>query len=100
MAQTTNMEILSFLLQDIAILEYTPQDEQDRINALPPLNSFTKGDEPHRFIYDKDEQLICYVDNNPIFQTPEYQRLLSQKPILDFFGIQVFEDQLSVIPLD
>ena len=99
MAQTTNMEILSFLLQDIAILEYTPQYEQDRINVLPPLDSFTKGDEPRQFIYDKDEGLICYMDNNPIFQTLEYQRLLSQKPILDFLGIQVFEAKLSVMPL-
>lgn len=90
MAHTPNLKILSILLQAPALNTGT-QEETNQINNLPPLNSFTKGDAPRRFIYDEDEQLICYVDNDPIFQTPEYQELLSQKPIFDAFNIQVYE---------
>ena len=99
MAQTTNMEILSFLLQDIAILEYTPQDEQDRINALPPLNHYTTEDEPRIFLYDGTEEIIGYLSPEQT-KDPEYQEILSQKPICDALNIQVYEAQLSVIPLD
>lgn len=98
MAHTPNLQILAFLLQAPALNTWT-QEETDEINNLPPLNSFTKGDAPRRFIYDEDEELICYVSEDPIFQTPEYQELLSQKPILDALNIQVYEAQLSVIPL-
>ena len=97
MAQTTNMEILSFLLQAPELNTWT-QGETDQINNLPPLNSFTNKDAPRRFIYDEDEGLICYVSQDPIFQTPEYQEILSQKPIFDALHIQVYEAQLSVMP--
>lgn len=89
MAQTTNMEILSFLLQAPALNTWT-QKEADQINNLPPLNSFTNKDAPRRFIYDEDEGLICYVSQDPIFQTPEYQEILSQKPHFTFIGIEVY----------
>lgn len=99
MAHNPNLQTLATLLQAPALNTAT-QEEADQINNLPPLDHYTTGSAPRQFIYDEDEGLICYVSQDPIFQTSEYQEILSQKPILDFLGIQVFEAQLSVTPLD
>lgn len=98
MAHNPNLQTLAILLQ-APELNTATQEEADQINNLPPLDHYTTGSAPRQFIYDEDEGLICYVSQDPIFQTPEYQEILSQKPILDFLGIQVFEAQLSVTPL-
>lgn len=99
MAHTPNIDILRTLLQDKSLNTWT-SEELNEINNLSPLNHYTTGDAPRRFIYDEDEGLICYVSEDPIFQTPEYQEILSQTPKLDFLGIQVFEAQISCIALD
>lgn len=89
MAQTPNMQTLSFLLQDPALNCWTTE-EINQINNLPPLNSFTTGNPPQRFIYDPDESLICYIDSNPIFQTPEYQEILTTEPKYRFPNIDIY----------
>lgn len=91
MAHTPNIDILKFLLQDSEITKYTEPKEQTNINLLPPLNHYTTGDPTRKFIYDKTEHIICYVDpSNPIFQTPEYQELLSQDPYFSLIGLEVY----------
>lgn len=90
MAQTTNMEILSFLLQAPALNTWT-QGETDQINNLPPLNNYTTKTPPRRFLYNPTESTIRYAKpENPLFGTPEYQGLLSQKPYFTFIGIEVY----------
>lgn len=99
MAHTPNIDILKFLLQDQALNTWT-SEELDQINALPELNSFTTGDAPQRFIYDDYESLICHVNEDPIFQTPEYQEILTQEPKYRFPNIEVYDANLSCIALD
>lgn len=104
MAQTTNMEILSFLLQAPALNTWT-QGETDQINNLPPLNNYTTGTPPRRFLYDPTKSVIRYAKSviryakpviryakseNPLFGAQEYQDLLSQKPYFTFIGIEVY----------
>ena len=93
------MQILSSLLQDSSLDTWT-QAETDQINNLPSLNHYTTGTPNERFIYDEDESLICYVDQDPIFETPEYQEILTREPIHRFPHIDIYEAQVSCIPLD
>lgn len=91
MTSTINMLILAFLLQDNEILNYTEEPQQTEINNLAPLNHYTTGEPPKRFIYDPIESMICWVNpQNPLFQTPEYQELLNAKPIFTYIGIEVY----------
>lgn len=94
MATQTNLEILEFLLQGFSSVPFLcieSEEEANKINALPPLNEWCPKNGPRKFLFDTDESIICYVDpKNPIFETPEYQVLLSRKPILDVLGIQVY----------
>ena len=99
MAHTPNFDILKFLLQDQALNCWTTE-EINQINNLPPLNSFTTGNPPQRFIYDEDESLICYVSEDPIFQPPEYQEILTREPKYRFPNINIYEAQISCIALD
>lgn len=89
---TSNMQILSSLLQDNALNTWT-QEEMDEINNLPPLNHFTTGDTPRRFLYDDYQSLISYID-------PKFREFLPEKPLYCFPNIEIYDANLSTIPLD
>lgn len=88
---TSNMQILSSLLQDNALNTWT-QEEMDEINALPPLNHFTTGDAPQRFLYDDYQSLISYMDPDSEIPTEE--------PLYCFPNIEIYDANLCTILLD
>lgn len=90
MAQT-NMQILSLLLQDNSLNTWT-QEEMDEINALPPLNHFTTGDAPQRFLYDDYQGLISYIGLG--------SEKLTEEPLYCFPNIEIYDANLSTILLD
>lgn len=89
MAHTPNMQILSFLLQNPEILEYTDPEIQAIINALPELNSFRAGDAPKGFLYDATEGIICYADP----ENPDIQEILKDfsEPSFRFPNIAIYQ---------
>lgn len=91
MAQTPNIDILRLLLQDNSLSTWT-QEETDEINALPPLNHFTTGDTPQRFLYDDYQGLISYIDPDSEIPTEE--------PLYRFPNIEIYDANLSTIPLN
>lgn len=91
MAQTPNIDILRLFLQDNALNTWT-QEELDEINALPPLNSFTIGDSPQRFLYDYYQGLISYIG-------PGSEKL-TEEPLYCFLNIEIYDANLSTIPLN
>lgn len=91
MAQTPNMQILRLLLQDNALNTWT-QEETDEINALPPLNRFTTGDAPQRFLYDDYQGLISYIGQG--------SEKLTEEPLYCFPNIEIYDANLSTIPLN
>lgn len=90
MAQT-NMQILSSLLQDNSLNTWT-QEEMDEINNLPPLNHFTTGDAPQRFLYDDYQGLISYIGLG--------SEKLTEEPLYCFPNIEIYDANLSTILLD
>lgn len=95
MATQTNTQILEELLTSFNACPFLcteTEEEANLINSLPPLNHWSPKDGPRRFLFDTDESIICYVNPaNPIFETPEYQVLLTKEPILTFMGIEIYQ---------
>lgn len=91
MAQTPNIDILRLFLQDNSLSTWT-QEELDEINNLPPLNHFTTGDAPRRFLYDDYQGLISYI--GPGSEKP------NEEPLYRFPNIEIYDANLSTIPLN
>lgn len=90
MAKQTNMQILKALLNDEKLQTWTTFEEEE-INNLPPLNHYTTGNEPQRFLYDDYDSLIALCEKG--YDPKQYHKFLFRLP-----GIEFYEADLAVIP--
>lgn len=94
----TNMEFLSKLIGDSAIVDTWTSWETQEINNLPSLEKLPANVNPYKFLYSSYQGIIILLDNKSLEENPN---LAKNAPKYQSNGVQIWEEgSLEVIPLD